>query len=264
VDSLLHRLPAKAGRGESLREGFARRFAGWLKLADLLVYPSFCEICRCFLEKPGEKVVCRECLSQLRPRLSAHCHVCGRFFEGAGESHLCGACLKSPPPFSRHRSYTKYEGLAKDVILLFKYRGSEILGRRLAELIGGALGGEDDLWDGVDAVVPVPLHPRKLRKRGYNQAAVLARHLAGLKGTPFAGNRLLKVRNNPAQTSLDAAGREANVRGAYLIRNPGPLTGRVVLLVDDVFTTGATIGECSRTLLRAGAREVRAVTFAQA
>jgi ComF family protein len=257
-------LPAKAGTGESLRPDFLRRLAGWLKLADLLVYPSFCELCRSFLEKPGEKVICRECLGQLRPNLAAHCEVCGRFFEGAGGSHLCGVCLRRKPPFSRHRSFTKYDGKAREVVLLFKYRGNEILGKRLAGLIAAALGGEDDLWDGVDAVIPVPLHPEKLRKRGYNQAAVLARQLAGFKGIPFVGNRLIKTRNNPAQTSLDAADREANVRGAYLVRRAESVTGRTVLLVDDVFTTGATIAECSRTLVRAGAREVRAVTFAQA
>jgi len=264
VDALLHRLPAKAGTGESLKPGFVRRLAGWLKLADLLVYPSFCEICGSFLEKPGEKVICRKCLNQLRPNLSAHCDVCGRFFEGAGESHLCGACLRRRPPFSRHRSFTRHDGKAREVVLLFKYRGNEILGKHLAGLIAAALGGEDDLWDGVDAVIPVPLHPEKLRKRGYNQAAVLARQLAGLKGLPFLGNRLIKARNNPAQTSLDAADRQANVRGAYLVRRAESVKGRTVLLVDDVFTTGATIGECSRTLVRAGAREVRAVTFAQA
>jgi len=257
-------LPAKAGTGESLRQGIARRLAGWLNLADLLVYPSFCEICESFLERPGEKVICRECLEKLRPSLSSHCPACGRFFEGAGESHLCGACLTRRPPFARHRSYTKYDGLAKDVILLFKYRGNEILGRSLAGLMNEALGGEDDLWDGADGVLAVPLHPKKLRKRGYNQAAVLARRLAGLRGIPYVDNRLLKARHNPAQTSLDAAEREANVKGAYLVRKPGSLNGRVLLLVDDVFTTGATIGECSRVLLRAGAREVRAITFAQA
>mgnify|MGYP002476175659 CR=1 FL=1 len=123
---------------------------------------------------------------------------------------------------------------------------------------------EEDLWNGVEAVVPVPLHPGKLRQRGYNQAAVLARHLAKLRGLPFVGHRLLKTRNTPAQMSLDAAEREANVRGAYLVKKPGPLDGRVVLLVDDVFTTGATVAECSRVLLQAGAAEVRAITFARA
>ncbi len=264
MDSLLHRLPAKAGTRESLRAVWARRLAGCLKLADILVYPSFCELCRSFLERPGEKVICGECLSRLRPTISARCDVCGRFFEGAGGSHVCGPCLKRTPPFSRHRSFTKYEGMAKDVILLFKYRGNEVLGRRLAGLMESALGGEDDLWDGVDAVIPVPLHRKKLSKRGYNQAAVLAHQLAALKGIPLIGKCLIKARNNPAQTSLDAAEREINVRGAYRVRDARTVSGRTILLVDDVFTTGATIGECSRTLLRAGAREVRAVTFAQA
>lgn len=257
-------MSAKAGAGESLKERSARRFAGWLRLADLLIYPSFCEICGCFLEKPAERIICRECLNKLRPGPQAFCPVCGRFFEGAGESHLCGACLKKAPPFTRHRSYTKYEGVARDVVLLFKFGGNEVLGKPLASLIGGALGGEEDLWNGVDVVIPVPLHPKKLKKRGYNQAAVLARHLAKLKEIRFVDNRLVKYRNNSAQTALDAREREENVKGAYLVRRPDALSDRTVLLVDDVFTTGATIGECSRVLLRAGAGEVRAVTFAQA
>lgn len=235
-----------------------------MKLADVLVYPSFCELCRGFLEKPDERVICQDCRNQLRPRVSSFCLACGRFFEGAGESHLCGDCLGQAPPFTRHRSCAKYEGVVKEVILLFKYRGNEILGKYLADLVFRSLGGEDDLWDGVEAIVPVPLHPKKLKKRGYNQAAVLARRLAGLKGIDLVENRLLKVRNNPAQTSLDAAEREDNVRGAYRVKKADSLKGRVVLLVDDVFTTGATIGECSRALKRAGVREVRAVTVAQA
>lgn len=257
-------MPAEAGTGERLSPSLVRRLAGWLKLADLLVYPAFCELCGVFLERPGEKVICRDCLDKLRPNLAPHCPVCGRFFEGAGASHICGHCLAAAPPFTRHRSFTRYEGPAKEVVQLFKYRGDEVLGHNLAGLIADALGGEDDLWQGVDAVVAVPLHPRKIKKRGYNQAAVLARRLAALKGLRFVDGRLIKARNNPAQTSLDASGRRANVAGAYCVRKPGPLNGRVVLLVDDVFTTGATIGECSRVLLKAGAREVRAITFAQA
>lgn len=219
---------------------------------------------RVFPGKAGGKVICRDCLDSLRPDRSPHCPVCGRFFDGAGGPHVCGPCLNRTPPFTRHRSYAKYAAQAKDVVLLFKYRGHEPLGRALAGLIDRELGLEEDLWNGVEAVVPVPLHPGKLRRRGYNQAAVLARHLAKLRGLPFVGNRLLKTRNNPAQMSLDAAEREANVRGAYLVKKPGPLDGRVVLLVDDVFTTGATVAECSRVLLQAGAVEVRAITFARA
>lgn len=257
-------MPAKTRTGEGLRGRFTRRLSGWLKLADLLVYPSFCEVCGRFLEKPGEKIICRECLSRLKPNLSAHCLVCGRFFDGAGESHVCAACLQAPPPFSRHRSFTKYEGLAKDVVLLFKYRGNEALGKLLGGLVGEALADEVDLWEAVDGVVPVPLHLQKLKKRGYNQAAVLARHLAAPRGLPVFTQCLIKTTDNPAQTSLDARERQANVKGAYAVKDPDRWRGRIVLLVDDVYTTGATIGECSRTLVRAGIREVRAVTFAQA
>jgi competence protein ComFC len=257
-------LSGKAGTGQGLRGRLARRVSGWLKLADVLVYPSFCELCHGFLEKPGEQVICRDCRDELRPCVSSFCLACGRFFEGAGEPHLCGDCLSQPPPFARHRSSAKYEGVVKEVILLFKYRGYEVLGKHLGDLVRRSIGGEDDLWVGVDALVPVPLHPKKLRKRGYNQAAVLARHLARLKGVELLENSLVKVRNNPAQTSLTGAEREDNVRGAYAVKKPDSVNGRVVLLVDDVCTTGATLAECSRALKRAGAREVRAVTAARA
>jgi competence protein ComFC len=264
LDPLLHRLSGKAGTGERLRGRIARRVVGWLKFADVLVYPSFCELCGGFLGKPGERVVCGDCLDRLRPCVSSFCPVCGRFFEGAGEPHLCGDCLNQPPPFARHRSSAKYEGPVKEVILLFKYRGYEILGKYLADLVGRSIAGEDDIWEGVDAIIPVPLHPKKLKKRGYNQAAVLSRHLSRLKGVKLLENCLIKARNNPAQTSLTAAERKDNVRGAYLVRKPAFVRGRILLLVDDVCTTGATLGECSRALKRAGAREVRAVTAARA
>jgi ComF family protein len=257
-------LSAEAGTGTGLRERLGRRLSGWLKLADVLIYPSFCELCGGFLEKPGERVICRDCRDELRPCAVSFCIVCGRFFEGAGEPHLCGACLGQTPPFARHRSGARYEGVVKEVLLLFKYRGNEILGKALAELVIRSVGAEDDLWDGVDAVAPVPLHPRKLRKRGYNQAAILARRLAAIKGIRLEERLLVKVRNNPAQTSLAADERRENVRGAYLVKKPAAVRGRIILLVDDVYTTGATIGECARMLKRAGAKEVRAVTVAQA
>lgn len=161
MDSFLHRLSAKAGTGKGLRPPVLRRIAGWLRLADVLVYPSFCELCRAFLEDPGETVICGECRNKLRPCHSSFCPSCGRFFEGAGESHLCGDCLLLAPPYARHRSGARYEGALREVLLLFKYRGEEILGKHLAELITLSAAGEDDVWDGVDSVIPVPLHPRR-------------------------------------------------------------------------------------------------------
>lgn len=194
----------------------------------------------------------------------SYCLICGRFFEGAGEPHLCLSCLEKPPPFVRHRSCTRYEGVVKDIILLFKYHGYEILGRDLGDFIVRSLGWADDLWSEVDAVVPVPLHRRREKRRGFNQAAVLASRIAKLRKIRFLSGRLIKVRNAPAQTSLEKAQRADNVKGAFRIRRSAGLAGITVLLVDDVYTTGSTMRECSRVLMRAGVREVRAVTVAQA
>jgi competence protein ComFC len=169
-----------------------------------------------------------------------------------------------PPPFVRHRSCARYEGVVKDIILLFKYHGYEILGSDLGDFVVRSLDAADDLWSELDAVIPVPLHRRREKGRGFNQAAVLASRIAKLKNIKFLPGRLIKVRNAPAQTSLEKADREENVKGAYRIRRAAGLAGIAVLLVDDVYTTGSTIGECSRVLIKAGVREVRAVTVAQA
>jgi competence protein ComFC len=200
----------------------------------------------------------------LRPSPLSYCLICGRFFEGAGEPHFCLSCLEMPPPFVRHRSCARYEGVVKDIILLFKYHGYEILGSDLGDFVVRSLDAADDLWSELDAVIPVPLHRRREKGRGFNQAAVLASRIAKLKNIKFLPGRLIKVRNAPAQTSLEKADREENVKGAYRIRRAAGLAGIAVLLVDDVYTTGSTIGECSRVLIKAGVREVRAVTVAQA
>lgn len=164
----------------------------------------------------------------------------------------------------RHRSVARYEGVVKEIILNFKYRGFEILARDLGDFIIRSLGREEDLWSGLEAIVPVPLHPAKERSRGFNQARLLARRLAQRTGLPLMNRRLVKVRPTPAQTSLEARDRGINLKGSFRVRKAAGLSGKTVLLVDDVCTTGSTLRECSRALGRAGVKEVRAVTVAQA
>lgn len=234
------------------------------RLAELLFFPSYCRLCFSLLRFSGERVVCRRCLAEMRARPSGFCPVCGRFFHGQSTSHICGACLESPPPFSRHRSCAPYRGKVKDVILLFKFRKFAVLGGPLARFMDRTLKRDEDLWWGVDALVPVPLHPRRRRRRGFNQSEVLARHLGRLRNLDVIEGALIRPANRIPQTSLSAAHRRTNVQGAFRAADQGSLKGKVLLLVDDVFTTGATLGECSRILKDAGAAEVRAVTAAQA
>ena len=236
----------------------------WAKLVELVFFPSFCRLCGGLLDQPGERVVCADCWEKARPRQSSTCPACGRFYEGAGESHFCRRCLDRRPPFSVHRSCGKYEGTLKDLVLLFKYRRASVLGKGLAGFAFQAVGGDERLWQGIDALAPVPLHPQRKRERGFNQARVFAKELAKLKGLKLVDGALIKVRNVPPQTSLEAGDRAENVRGAYLVRREDRIRGKVILLADDVYTTGSTLKECSRTLLDAGAKEVRAITIAQA
>jgi competence protein ComFC len=244
----------------SLRAGAARL----AKLAELLVFPSFCHLCREPLEEAGERIVCGACLVKLTSRGGPLCPTCGRFFSGPDDDHLCARCLSEPPIFSLQRSCGAYGGTLKDVILLFKYRKYAPLSRPLARFADASLASDGRLWAGADALVPVPLHPTRRRERGFNQARLLARDLATLRGLSLLDRCLVKVRNVPPQAGLRAADRERNVVRAYAVRRPAGVRGKTLILVDDVTTTGATVRECARVLKEAGAKEVRAITLAQA
>lgn len=147
---------------------------------------------------------------------------------------------------------------------MFKYRGFRVLGKDLAAFACQALGKEEALWWGLDSIIPVPLFPEKEKQRGFNQAAILTRELAKRKKIPLIEGQLIKVKNTSPQTSLEAADRHKNLKGAFAVIDFHEIKGKTVLLIDDVFTTGSTIQECSLALAEAGALEVRALTIAQA
>lgn len=165
--------------------------------------------------------------------------------------------------FSLHRSCFRYEGLIKEIILLYKYGKIKILGRALANQVLVSLD-DSALWEGLEVVVPVPLQPSRQKERGFNQAEEIARHISKVKKLALASRAISKIKDTLPQASLEAKLRRENVKGAYKIREREKIENKIVLLVDDVFTTGSTIEECSRVLKEAGAREVRALTIAHA
>lgn len=243
---------------------FLRRLSIIGKLGELIFFPSFCKLCSALLEAPQEKVVCSACWKKANARRPSYCLCCGHFFEGAGEPHFCPNCLQKKPPFSLHRSCGKYEGELKDIILLYKYLNFRVLGKELAHFAYHSLREEEDIWWKVGTLIPVPLHRKRKRQRGFNQAQIIAKELARLKGIEIAEGVLIKVKNVPPQTSLAADERERNVTGAFRVKEGEQIQKKRVLLVDDVYTTGATIRECSRVLREAGVKEIRAMTLAQA
>ncbi len=150
------------------------------------------------------------------------------------------------------------------MILLFKYRKFRVLGKKLTLFMLRCWGEDDALWWDVEAIVPVPLHPKREKIRGFNQAGIIARELGKQKGVNVIEGCLVKKVHGPPQTRLTATERQVSLSGAFDTKEPERLKGKVVLLVDDVYTTGSTIRECSTVLKKAGAKEVRALTIAQA
>lgn len=234
------------------------------KLAELLAFPSVCRRCGALLEKRGERILCPDCLAALEVCRAPYCPSCGRFFDGDGAPHPCAACLRRIPPLSAARAAARYDGAVKDILLLFKYKGLRPLGRPLAAFLHAALEGENAPWRGADLLVPVPLHRIRRRERGFNQAGVLAKELSRLTEVPVIDRALRKTAPLRPQASLRAEARRANIRGAYRVARPEAVRGKVVVLVDDVCTTGSTLGECARVLRKAGAADVRAVMVARA
>ncbi len=243
---------------------FLKHISPFLQYAELLFFPSFCKLCLELLETRENRVVCRSCFESLRHRSSSFCLSCGHFFQDSAEPRLCGKCLEKKPKYSLHRSCGHYSGKLKDFILLYKYRGYKILGKDLAQFMLQTLGKSEEIWWGVDAVIPVPLHPKRKRYRGFNQAFVLAKIMAREKDKVLITNCLVKAQNRLPQTIVEASERGKNIKGAFKVKKARNIKDKVILLVDDVYTTGATINECCDTLLQAGAKEVRIITLAQA
>ena len=210
-------------------------------------HPERCVGC----ERRSSDVLCRTCFEGL-PRVGSP--ICGRCgLPTAFATPACGECKNVDFGFQSARAPLKYDGVGKEVVHALKYRGyKKVVARLAVPLMLQVLG------DGrFDAVVPVPLHRSRLRKRGFNQAELLARGVAeGINAT--VSDTLKVVRSKRDQVELSAAQRRANVAGAY--RASAPLRGKI-LLIDDVFTAGATMSACATTLLRAGAQEVHALSL---
>lgn len=235
-----------------------------LRSFEIIFFPSFCRLCAELLESPCERQVCNSCWASIKPTRMSSCISCGRFFEGDVDPHFCEFCLHEKPPYSRHRSCGRYMGKLKEILLLCKFHNLPILAEGLAKFALDAMAHEEALWEKLDAIVPVPLHPNRERKRGYNHAQIIARNLSRFEEVQLMDKHLVKIKNVPPQMSLVLQDRLRSVKGAFAVDRGEEVRDKVVLLVDDVFTTGSTVRECSRVLLEAGAREVRALTIAQA
>ncbi len=232
------------------------------------VYPPRCAACgRRFGLEAGYRV-CARCLARTELLHEPLCVVCGGPLDpGAAGETLCARCTEAKPAFARARSIARYRSSAEDdrrslpaLIRRHKYGLDQSLDKALAEVLGPVLPySAADL----DVVVPVPLHRRRLWWRGFNQAALLASSVALMLGRPLVIGVLVRSKATAPQTSKDHDQRRRNVSRAFAVRRPDRIKEQRVLVVDDVMTTGATVDECARVLLRAGARRVDVLTLAR-
>lgn len=234
-----------------------------------LIYPPRCPVCGTFLEEdqvPGGHAdlrLCEPCFMAFSEIRSPFCPICRRpFGDGIQENHVCEDCLRKRPFFEAVGAPYLYEGRLMEAIHLFKYGGkthlADSMGILLTSFAGRWLKRRDRLL-----MMPIPLHPKRLRERGFNQSLLLARHVASRMGMELDYLSLRRVRYTLPQAGLKSEERRKNVRKAFELRDPGAVKGRTVILVDDVATTGSTLNECARILRRAGAEKVLCLVLAR-
>jgi len=227
---------------------------------DLLL-PPLCLIC----DEPvgGAATLCPPCWKQIHFIAPPLCACCGAPFDiPAGAGMLCGACLTDAPHFASARAAMLYDEFSRQLVLGFKHGDRIHAAKALAVWMHRAGG---DFLAQADALVPVPLHRWRLFSRRYNQSALLATRIGELAGKPVWTDALRRIRATPSQGHRKRKERQENVRGAFDIspRHRASVEGKTIVLVDDVLTTGATVEECSRVLLKSGAKQVHVLTLSR-
>lgn len=232
-------------------------------LADI-IFPSRCVICGIVLYNNEKIRICPECLFRISFVKTPICSCCGLpFVNYKGADHLCGECISSKQYFSILRSVGEFKQPLMDVIHRFKYKGEisvgETLGRLMAKFEYHSFSLEE-----YSLILPVPLHRKRLKERGFNQSVILAREVAKRNSIPLDFRTLKRTVHTKPQTGLGKKQRSTNVKGSFIITDKGKIDGERIVLIDDVYTTGSTVRECARILLENGAEKVAVLTLARA
>lgn len=227
------------------------------------LYPSdiYCISCGSLIDKTREYALCDSCMEKFHWLGSKTCEKCGKILDETYRHQLCYDCRAFDHDFDRGFTCVQYGLYERGVLMDYKYKGKSYIGRKLGDILYDRMALEDVEYD---LIVPVPMHRKKQRQRGYNQAAVMALRFACRCGKTCASELLQRTRQTAPMKGLGAFERHENLREALAVSpsNRYEIEGRRILLIDDIYTTGSTLDECSRVLRKAGAEKVYALTFA--
>ncbi|MFH1854368.1 MAG: ComF family protein [Candidatus Omnitrophota bacterium] len=229
-----------------------------------LLYPASCQACGVKTNSFNENI-CVNCLKKIKNRLPPFCLKCGRQVLGGLESeNLCPDCRKSCIYFDKAISVFQYGDTLKELVHNFKYNKITCMVKEFSELTTAFMK-QHDIGRNIDIVLSVPMHPARLFKREVNPSDILARNIAKKLGIRYSGTSLIKTKNTCPQNKLNRHKRIKNIKGSFSLSKRGEtdLRHKNILLVDDLFTTGATVNECARVLKKSGSGRVDVITLAR-
>lgn len=250
-----------------------------LFLFEQLLYPLKCIKCGVYIDpetiesQTMEACFCDNCMDgEFYPMAIPFCRKCGaKFHHDFTENHVCEACLKAPLKLDRVRAVLEYKGITKDAIPLFKYHSKLSLAKVFERLLFQAFIKHFKNFK-IDLVMPIPLHKKKLRQRGFNQAFLMVRNFIKLYEKLYDKKpewkidavSLARIKRTKPQTGFDTEQRKNNLKNAFKVLKPKNIKQKNILLIDDVFTTGVTCNEAAAVLLKNGAQKVQALVLARA
>ncbi len=226
--------------------------------AVVFLYPAKCRVCKTSLEVASIPYICANCWRDIQFLEPPWCDICGT----PNVDGLCDECATSPPRYGKLRSIALYQTTLQQAIHLFKFEKKKVFAQPLIRLINAHIPTDCAVTE-YDFILPVPIHKKRLRERGFNQATLLAKGIAQAEGVPVLTDALVRHRHTVAQSSLDMEARQHNIVGAFEIRKPEVIHNKRLLIIDDVFTTGATVREAVNELWKADPAEIDVLTLAR-
>lgn len=232
------------------------------------IFPLDCKICEKPIRESKGYSICEDCFKTIELIERPYCIKCGKplipsvFFKQNREI-LCLDCKRKKYSFEFSRSTGVYDKVLKKCIHLFKYYGEKKLAKPLGKLMVDYLVKNDEFKKRIDLIIPVPLHKNDLRKRGFNQSILLGRVVGNYFSISVGEKVLIKKKLTPFQANLSKKEREKNILRAFLVEKPKEIKGKNILILDDVFTTGATVEECTKELMKARAKNIFVLTLAR-